>query len=1085
MKKYLAIILLLITACEHNTFAQDKMKFERIPLSKGLSSKSIPAIIQDKKGYLWFATQDGLNKYDGYTFKVYQNNPSDKNSLSNNNIFCLFEDAQGILWMGTEGGGLNMFDPDKEEFKRYLHDPKDPASISSNQINCITEHNGELWMGTWDAGITIFNKKTKKCRHIKNDPADSNSISKAGIWQTYFDSKGNVWISLWGQGADRMNLATGKVKHFRHDPNDPTTISHSYCGLFHEDKEGIIWVTTWGGGFNRFDPVTEKFKRYLPDGEPGSIGASRVWPVAEDKEGNLWLGVYDSGLNKFDKKTGRFTVYSYDENNPNSISHNNIWSLFIDRSGVLWIGTEGGGISMCPMKNKQFNFISAGKNALAEKSVRDVMEDNKGNIWFATWNEGINVLNPETGKLNYYKNKDVKGETGLDKIRVMYIDQHGKIWAGTYRGGLAEVDTINKDFFYYPFPKEEKKSGSPYVIDIVAKDKNSLWVSTLDQLYVFNTRQKTFTTVKGYAENTVNKIIIASDGTTWFGTNKGLFTYKNGEFAAINSKAAVLHQTIYDIYEDRSGSLWLATIKGLVSFEVKQNQVQHFTVKNGLPSDVLFAIECDAKNNLWISTNKGISKFITDKKNFVNYNLSDGINNLIFYPSASVKAKNGIMYFAGTEGVTSFDPAQIEDNDYIPPVHITGFDKFDQPFDFGKPLHELQQIELSYKENVFTFHFVTLNYINPEKNQYAYKMEGIDKDWRYCGTSTHADYSGLPPGKYIFRVKASNNDGVWNHEGASIPLIIHPPFWETWWFRISAACLLLTIAYLVYRMRVKAIHKRNIILEKTVKERTEEVVHQKEQIEEQKKEILDSIHYAKRIQNAILTSDEYWNEISSQHFVFFKPKDIVSGDFYWAYKTPDDKAIWVVADCTGHGVPGAFMSMIGNSFLNEIVVENKTHHATGILNGLRSKIIKSLEQKGGEQQQKDGMDLALCVWDKKNNKLEYAGANNPLYIIRNNEIQEFKPNKMPIGYHAEMSPFQSVIIDVQQGDQVYAFSDGFADQFGGSAGKKYKYARFKDFLLQIKDQSMPEQKEQINREFESWKGSYEQLDDVCIIGVRI
>jgi len=1105
--KFFACCFLVIGFNSPFKAQQEEIKFESIPPEQGLSNKSIPAILEDKYGFLWFATQDGLNKYNGYDFKVYQNDPSDSNTISNNNIFCLIQDREGYLWLGTENGGLNRFDPNTEKAIRYTHDENNASSLSSDNVYSLLEtKQGELWIGTWEAGIDVMDKESGKIKkHYRHDPKNEASLSEGGIWSLYEDKNGIIWISTWGGGLDRFDPQTGIFKHYRHDKKDPGSISNNIVGPLFEDSEGRMWVSTWGGGLNKFDRKSGTFKSYMfhPD-DPKSIGSNRIWPIVEDWEGNLWIGTYGSGLCRFDPRTEKFHRFSHDPENPNSINYNDIWSLHLDRSNILWIGTEGAGVSKFVNISKQVDYYSADPDSpltLSQNSVRAVHEDSNGILWIGTWNGGLNKFDLEAGKSTSFKHlEENEGSSGFDKIKCIFDDQNGSLWLGTYRGGLLEFIKSNGTYGKnYEHDKSDPTSISDNYVYCIHEDKRgNIWVGTLNGLNIFDRESRKFIRFKNdpandktISNNTINVIFTSKDGTLWIGTDRGLnrYDYDKKSFQRFyhdeQDSRSLGHSTVYTLFEDLSGNFWVGTRNGLDKFNASSKTFEHYTVKDGLPSNLIMAMEEDGNGDLLISTKNGISRFNNKSKKFINYDLSDGIQGRQFFPNASCKTKDGKMYFGGTEGLNAFYPDRIQNNTYIPPVIITSIKKSGVEIRPGKSFSEIKELVLPYNENSLSFDFVALSFANADENQYAYRMEGLDNEWKYSGNVRFTSFSNLRPGIYTFQVKASNDDGLWNEKGASIRIIITPPFWKTIWFYVLCAVFALFLVYLYIKNRERKLLKEKRILEQKVDERTAEVMMQKEIVETQNKEIRDSILYAKRIQEAILPSQEEILKALPDSFVLFKPRDIVSGDFYW-FSEKQDKLVITVADCTGHGVPGAFMSMIGNTLLNEIVNEKEVIHPDEILFQLRDNIMKCLKQTGAEGENKDGMDIALCVYDKVNMEIAFAGANNPFYLVSGEELTEIKGDKQPIGvYKGDTKPFTSHTVKVKKGDCIYIASDGYADQFGGHNGKKFKYKQMKDLLLSINKESMAGQKKVLDSSIEEWKGSLEQVDDILVVGFRI
>jgi ligand-binding sensor domain-containing protein/serine phosphatase RsbU (regulator of sigma subunit) len=1108
--RFLCLVLCLITSFLLSTTLsaqQEDIKFESVPAEQGLSNKSIPAIIEDKHGFLWFATQDGLNKYNGYEFTVYQNDPSDSTTISNNNIFCLIQDREGFLWLGTENGGLDRFDPNTEKSIRFMHDENNPSSLSSNNVYSVLEtKRGELWVGTWEAGIDVMDKKTGKIlKHFRHDASNENSLSEGGIWSLHEDAHGFIWVSTWGGGLDRFDPSSGNFTHFRHDKKDPASISNNIVGPVFEDSEGRIWISTWGGGLNKFDSKKGTFRsfQYNPE-DSKSISSNRIWPIVEDWEGNLWIGTYGAGICRFDPRTEKFHRFSHDPENPNSINYNDIWALHLDRSNILWIGTEGAGVSKFVNISKEVDCFSVDPGnslTLSQNSVRAVYEDENQIIWVGTWDGGLDKLDMDAEKSTNFKHPSSDGvSTGYDKIKSIYGDRNGSLWIGSYRGGLCEFNKSKGTFSpNYLHDKTDPNSISDNFVYAIQEDqRGNLWVGTLNGLNIFDRVSRKFFRFKNDASNdqslsnnTINTIYVCRDGSLWIGTDRGLnkFNYDKKSFTRFyhdtQDPKSLVHSTIYTIFEDKAGTMWVGTRGGLNKFDPHTKIFEHYTVKDGLPSDIIMAIEEDNNEDLLISTKNGISRFLKKSGKFINYDLSDGIQGRQFFPNSSFKTKDGKMYFGGTEGLNAFYPDKIQNNNYIPPVLITRIRKFGEDIRPGKPFSELTEITLPYDQNTLSFDFVALSYANAEENQYAYHMEGLDSEWKYSGNVRFATFSNLRPGTYVFRVKASNDDGLWNEKGASIRIIINPPFWKTVWFFILCllAGVLLVFAYI--KNRERKLRKEKKVLERKVDERTAEVMMQKEIVETQNKEIRDSILYAKRIQEAILPTQEEIRAAFPDSFVLFKPRDIVSGDFYW-FSEKNGKLIITVADCTGHGVPGAFMSMIGNTLLNEIVNEKEVLEPDKILYQLRENIMKCLKQTGAEGENKDGMDIALCVYDKQSMELQFAGANNPLYLITLGDLVEIKGDKQPIGvYKGDTKPFTSHPVKLTKGDCVYIASDGYADQFGGTNGKKFKYKQLKDLLLTVNNQSMAEQKKALDASIEQWKGGLDQVDDILVVGFRV
>jgi serine phosphatase RsbU (regulator of sigma subunit) len=609
-------------------------------------------------------------------------------------------------------------------------------------------------------------------------------------------------------------------------------------------------------------------------------------------------------------------------------------------------------------------------------------------------------------------------------------------------------------------------------------------------------------------------------GNFWVGTWGGLTildkekkTYKRF-LPNENDSTTISDDKIFALFVDSKGRFWIGTAGGLNLCNRADNTFRAFRVKDGLPSDAIYGILEDNQGNLWLSTANGLSKFNPDKKIFKNYFSDDGLQSNQFKEHAYVRLKSGEMAFGGVNGVNIFNPQNIRDNTFVPPVVITDFRIFNQSVPISKrsilrqDISITKEITLSYSQSVISFDFAALNYEVPEKNQYAYMMEGFEQKWNYVQDQKNATYTNLDPGEYIFKVKASNNDGVWNQKGTYLKIIIKPPFWKTWWFNTLCIIGLILLVFSIILYRDSKIKEQKKELERQVKERTSEIVQKNEELEAQTEnlrtanneirekeqklniiynEIRDNIRAAEVIQKYILPSQDYIKKHLCESFILYKPKDVVSGDFYW-FDQLHGKKIIAVADCTGHGVSGAFMSINGHHLLNQAIFSNNFSTASDILDRLNEGVVKEFHKAYRETDFKDGMDVSLCIIDEQNLKLQFSGANHPLYLLRDNEIIQVKGNRFSIGtiIRNQIGKFSNHIIDLRKGDLVYLFSDGYADQIGGENGEeKFMYPRFRELLLEISHLRMNEQQNILSEQFESWKGRNSQLDDVLVIGFKI
>ncbi len=1161
-----------------NIYAQNsKIKFLHYSIEQGLSQSMVNCIIQDSKSFMWFGTQEGLNRFDGYQFKVYRNNPQDPNSLSNNYIRTMIEDHNGIIWIGTVGGGLNSYNPSTELFTQYRNNTKDTFSISSDDIWSLSEDKaGNLWIGTSNV-LNKFDPKTKRFYNVINSKSKKRTLFSSSVQKVFEDKDGMFWLVSTSGKLSKYNPKTEEFTTLSYDSNVFDLLQISFVLTIIQDNTGLLWFGTQKGGLFNFDPKTEVFSHYTYKSvDVNSLSSNEVRTILQDKIGNLWVGAYGGGVNRFNRQQQNFTR---SVNNPqvfSSISNNNILSLYEDKTGIIWIGTEGGGINNFDLKKDKFPVFRNNPdllNSLSNNIVTSFYEDRNGILWIGTWG-GLNKYDPQTGLFSVYVNNPASPNSlSSNYVYSITEDASGFLWIGTYGGGLNRFDPNNQIFTHYlSDPNDKTTISSNNIFGLLFDKKGILWIATYGGgLNRMDTKTGVITQYKNsktdsnsISNNTLWCVIESATGNLWIGGLGGIekmdkvtgkFTHYSHNTQNFNSLSL---DEVMSLYEDKDGKLWIGTNGGgLNKFDPIKNSFTNWRVKDGLPNDVIYGILPDNDGKLWLSTNKGISKFnpINTKKPFRNFDINDGLQSSEFNGCSYHKGFSGKMYFGGINGFNAFFPEKVKDNPYLPDVVITGFKIFNQevnvvPYNlwdkFGVNITDtidnqnieviryedkfylpidipfVKEITLSYRDYVFSFDFASLHYSHPEKNKYAYIMEKFETEWNTVDASRrYATYTNMDPGEYTFKVKATNSDEVWSTQAIEIKVIITPPFWQTWWFRIFSLVLIITstIGYIKYRERNLMLQKR--LLEQKVEERTlelkqknTEIIQQKDEIEtqrdeiekqrdeienqrdvalrqrdeiiQQKKEITDSIHYAKRIQTAVMPRVDYIEKLISDYFILFRPRDIVSGDFYWAAQK-NDRTIIAVADCTGHGVPGAFMSMLGVALLNEIVNKQSCLNAGEILNDLRDHVVYALQQKGVIGEAADGMDITLCIFDFKNMTLQYAGANNSLIMIRDNNLHEYPADKMPIGIYVKKDKlFTNHSIEIQKNDVFYMFSDGYIDQFGGEKGRKFLISRMRNLLLDVHQLPMCEQEKRLTDAHLEWLGNkYNQIDDILVMGIRM
>lgn len=862
----LAALLLLISPTVVSAQAPDNpMKFTRITLDQGLSHLNVNAILQDQNGFMWFGTDDGLNKYDGYNFTVYYHNAEDPNSLSASAIQALYEDGDGFIWIGTWSGGLNKFDPRTEQFTRYQYNEANPTSLSNDIVYVIYEdQTGALWIGT-ENGLNKFDRQTGQFTRYQHDETDPHSLSDSYVRSIYEDQAGTLWIGT-QNGLNKFDRATGQFSHYFHDEADSTSLSHNTVTAIYQDQAGLLWIGTEGGGLNRFDPDTGQFTRYQHDEtDPHSLSDDIVYTLYETPQGVFWVGTEGGGLNKFDRQAGQFTVYQNMMGDPTTIAGGSIRAIYEDSSEVLWVAS--GGLNLFdPYQYKFVHYAYDGRNEDPAKiwggSIWGIYEDKDGILWVGGVRGGLNRIDRQTGQITHYIN-DENDPTSISENRVstIYEDRSGAIWVGTRVTGLNKFDRATEQFTRYLHDENDPTSLSENRVYAIYEDSaGSLWVGTGAGVNLLDRTTGRFTRYQhdesdptSLSDNRIWQFHEDRRGNFWVATGNGGLNKMDratGAFTAYqhdpDNPNSLSQNGVLAIYEDADGILWLGTGGGLNKFDPVSETFIHYRRNDGLPNETINGILQDDQGYLWLNTNQGISRFDPQTETFRNYDVTDGVQAAESNVKAFFKNQYGEMFFGGPNGFNSFFPERVQDNPHPPRVVITNFQLFNEPVEIGpesplkQTIYKTDELTLSYQDYVISFEFAALSYTLPDKNKYAFILEGFDQDWNYRDADNRfATYTNLPAGEYVFRVKGSNNDGVWNETGPAIKLTITPPWWETTWVRGLGLVVLIGSVAGAFQWRVRSIDAQRRQLEVRVQERTNELVmandHLEQEIEERKR----------------------------------------------------------------------------------------------------------------------------------------------------------------------------------------------------------------------------------------------------------
>ncbi len=873
--RYFQFILLLVLAqfliCANTSLAfQQDLRFQKFSLNEGLSQSSLLCMIQDSRGFMWFGTYDGLNRYDGQHIKIYRNTKS-PDSLSDGNIRSLYEDSTGLLWIGTNGGGLNNYNRKTDTFNHFLPEKDNPQSISGKTVRCIYEDSkGRLWVGT-HSGLNLFDRTTGKFKRYQTSDIPG-SICHNEIRTIFEDLDGKLWIGTAG-GLNIYQEKTDTFKNYRNVPDKTDSICDDTVLCFYQKKKGELWIGT-KKGIAIHDPETDTFKTLFRSLE--------INDIYEDNAGNLWLGTLE-GLAKRYPETAdlapdqmRFTFFKNNQLDPYSLSDNKVIKILEDNSGVLWVGTYADGLSILTPKMQAFGILNRQpwkKDTLPGQEVSAVLEDKSGLVWIGTYKDGLSVYNPKTGEIrNYNRKSPAPWNLSGDRINCIFQDSKGLIWVGTRKRGVFVIDKDKGIVARYRRDKKDTNSLSQDNIWwIYEGSKGYIWIGTskkgLNRLDVTTGNFKIYlpdsSIPNSLQHKRVRNIFEDSNHNLWLGTNAGLAvmdrekgTFKHFKHDPENPNS-ISNNRVTPIAESADGSLWLGTDSGLNRFDPVSETFTRYTEKDGLANDGIQGLCIDSEGKIWVSTFKGISTLDPTTGKIWNFGLSDGLQGIEFWINAYNQGQSGKIYFGGLKGMNMFDPKDIKINPTPPPVVITGLNIMNSPAKLETNISETKEITLSWKDAMFTFAFAALDYQNPKLNRYKYKLEGFHDSWIDASSEATATFTNFDHGNYLFRVIASNSDGVWNETGTSIKIKIIPPFWKTWWFISLTILLLITSLVIGVQLRFRAVRRKGIELAKLVEEKTSDLndeIREHMKTEEQLEHAIVQAEEANRAKSAFLAS---------------------------------------------------------------------------------------------------------------------------------------------------------------------------------------------------------------------------------------
>lgn len=816
LQTFILIILPIILFAQHM-----KIPFDRIGKEEGLIPGNVNDIVQDSVGFIWMATENGLCRYDGYSFVYYKNQINNPTSLSYNHVFSLLLDKNGIIWVGTLGGGLNKFNSKTGKFKRFMFDPQNQNSLSNNNVfKVYRDSKNRIWVSTLGGGLNLFDPQKETFKRFVH-ANDEISISSNMVSAIYEDKFHNLWIGTYDAGMNLFDEKNNKFIHFHNDEKNKFSLSHNQVMDFLEDDKGNFWVATFGNGVNLFDRKSKKFYNIKNDPKfpivPDNLNVRKIF---EDEE-SIWVGTYN-GLFRFYKKDySKVDLYS-NPNNPQTINDNKIRSIFKDRTGVIWIGTIVGANKFDSMR-KKFNLIYFNEDYKSQLDNQNLLPSkfiSQKIIWAGP---GKNVITKSQNRsIKFWGNVETKNGFSTNHSINFYLDEKNYLWVGSYNGihyyeaGKNEFNNVQY------FDDGSSTQGNNYVRWFYIDKQNRFWAGTMvgglnfydPQKNIFKKYIHNEADIKTLGDSRVSCVLQDRFGKIWVGTFGGLdlFNEKDESFIhyrlIYNDSTSISNDRVYTIFESKAGDLWIGTYQGLNKYNREKNNFEQFTTSKGLGDNAIYSIQEDNDGNLWLRTNDGISKFDPKKKIFKNFNSSDGLPGLELNGNISMKNKDGKIFFGFANGLISFYPNELYENPFKPKVALTRLTILDEEVKVGedsplpKQLNELNEITLSYKDKIIGIEFSALHYAIPSKNKYAYKLEGFLDKWAFVDANNRiAKFSNLEAGKYVLRIKASNNDGLWSDERI-LTIIITPPYWETWWFRSLMFIALLLLVFAFYEVRL-------------------------------------------------------------------------------------------------------------------------------------------------------------------------------------------------------------------------------------------------------------------------------------------
>ncbi len=1065
-----------------------------LSLEQGLSQAAVRAIAQDGRGFLWVGTEDGLNRYDGYEFTVFRNDPLDPESLPDNSILSIFPARGDGLWIGTVDRGVARLDLATRKFRRYLPEPARPNGLPAGPITALLEdHGGHLWIGTGGGGLARLDPGATTFRRFQPDPSNPSSFPSTNVLALAEDPSGAIWAGTAGRGLLKLDPESGRVlATFDRDPANPSRAANAVVAALLVDRKGTIWAGA--GALVRFDPASGKVKVYRNDpADPASFPATQARSLAEDGNGRLWIAT-ESGVVRFDPGTGLFQSIRNRQGDDSSLPSNRTTTVCADRAGLLWIGLDGAGMAVLDLAGSPFRtwrFDPGRQGGITARIVRGVHEARDGTLWLSLAGGGLNAFDPSTGSVRAFR-AGSPGGLSTDDVWNAVVDEDGLVWAATIGGGLNRIDPKSGAVRVFRSRPGDSSSLSSDVLRVLLLGRDgSLWVGTVGGgLCRFDRAAGTaacFRNVSGDPSSLSNDVVRAvhegPTGTLWVGTDRGInrFDPVTGRFTRFLDDLSRPETggiaRVYGLSESPEGILWAGTPRGLVRLDPKSGTVRRFREADGLPNETVYSVLPDGRGALWVSTNRGLARVVPSQDGttavFHAFDVRDGLQSDEFNGGSFHRGPTGTLWFGGILGVTGVLPDEVRDDPFAPPVALLSFSKLGRPLPATEWLPG-RSVTLGPREGFFTVEFAALSFRAAAKNRYAWKLEGLDDDWVSGGTRRRADYTSVPPGDYVFRVKAANKDGVWNEEGIRLRIVVRPPWWKT--PAATGAWVLLLVAggLVISRLEKHRVvgkeRERSQLVEAELRAQAAEAQARAVQAEAARKTA--ELEEARAMQLSLLPRETPCLPGLAVAALTRTATEVGGDTWDWAVG-PDGALALVIGDATGHGVrAGTVVSVMKGLFRGDPF--------PGDLGRFLDRAGHVLRDLGLPR-----LHMALAVLVVRGEDVTFASAGMPpAWVFRadTGDVDEVLVPGAPLGAFVD-TPHGSVSFRLGPGDVVLLSSDGLAESADGD-GEPLGYTRSRELFRSAALLPPDEALAALARSEEEWRGGKPREDDLTLVLLR-